>query len=76
MAPQAARLLEEALIRGEFERGDIARITGLPERTARRVLTSVIDLGLLGSETPKGRVSLRFPSHALEEVFPLLYPAT
>lgn len=75
MKPQAARLLEEALIRGEFERGEIECITGLPERTARRVLTDLIDLGLLGSNTPKGRVSLRFPAHALEELFPLLYPA-
>jgi hypothetical protein len=31
---EAARLLEDALIRGEFERGEIPRITGLPERTA------------------------------------------
>ena len=76
LKPQAARLLEEALIRGEFERGDIDRITGLPERTARRVLTDLIDFGFLGSETPKGRVSLRFPAHALEELFPLLYPST
>ena len=62
LKPQAARLLEEALIRGEFERGDIDRITGLPERTARRVLSDLIDRGLLGSDTPKGRVSLRFPA--------------
>lgn len=75
LKPEAARLLEEALIRGEFERGDIARITGLPERTARRVLSDLIDLGLLGSDTPKGRVSLRFPVHGLEELFPRLYPA-
>jgi hypothetical protein len=35
--PEAARahLLEEALMRGEFERGEIPRIAGLPERTAR-----------------------------------------
>ena len=43
--------------------------------TTRRVLTDVIELGLLGSDTPKGRVSLRFPVHALEELFPWLYPA-
>ena len=74
LKPQAGRLLEEALIRGEFERGDIDRITGLPERTARRELGRLIDLGLLASETPKGRVSLRFPAHALEDLFPRLYP--
>jgi Fic family protein len=70
---ESAGLLEEALIRGEFERGEIARITGLPERSARRVLNDVIQLGLLASDTPKGKVSLRFPAHALEDLFPRLY---
>lgn len=74
LKPQAATLLEEALMRGEFERGEILRITGLPERTARRVLADVTELGLLASTTPKGPVSLRFPESALEELFPRLYP--
>lgn len=74
LKPEAARLLEEALIRGEFDRGDAARITGLPERTARRVLNDVIAEGLLASATPKGPVSLRFPMAALETLFPRLYP--
>jgi len=74
LKPQAATLLEEALMRGEFERGEIVRITGLPERTARRVLADVTELGLLASTTPKGPVSLRFPESALEELFPRLYP--
>jgi Fic family protein len=73
LKPEAARLLEEALIRGEFERGEIARITGLPERTARRVLNDVIAAGLLASETPKGAVSLRFPADALDTLFPRLF---
>jgi len=47
LKPESARLLEEALIRGEFERGEIARVTGLPERTARRVLSDVVAVGLL-----------------------------
>jgi Fic family protein len=76
LRPEAIRLLEEALIRGEFERGQINRITGLPDRTARRVLNDVIDAGLLGSATPKGPVSLRFPMHALEALFPRLFPET
>jgi Fic family protein len=76
LKPEAARLLEEALIRGEFERGEIARITGLPERTARRVLNDVIKLGLLDSDTPKSAVSLRFPIDALDVLFPKLFPET
>jgi Fic family protein len=75
LKPEAARLLQEALIRGQFDRGEIARITGLPDRSARRVLGDVIDAGLLGSETPKGAVSLRFPIEALDVLFPRLFPA-
>ena len=73
LKPEASRLLEEALIRGEFERGDISRITGQPDRSARRVLAELIKAGLLASETPKGAVSLRFPIDALEILFPRLF---
>jgi Fic family protein len=76
LKPAAARLLEEALIRGQFERGEISRITGLPDRSARRILNEVTKAGLLASETPKGPVSLRFPVDALEILFPRLFPAT
>jgi Fic family protein len=76
LKPEAGRLLEEALIRGQIERGDVPRITGLPERTARRVFNDVLEAGLLASETPKGPVSLRFPSETLETLFPRLYPQT
>ena len=73
---EADGLLQEALVRGEFERGEIQRITGLPERSARRVLNDVTALGLLASDTPKGKVSLRFPADSLEILFPRLYPQT
>lgn len=74
LKPEAASLLQEALIRGQFERGRAPRITGLPERSARRVLNDAIAEGLLASATPKGPVSLRFPAHALDSLFPRLYP--
>jgi Fic family protein len=73
LKPEAAHLLEEAFIRGEFERGDVPRITGLPERTARRVFNDVLAEGLLASKTPKGPVSLRFPVAAQDMLFPRLF---
>jgi len=76
LRPEASRLLEEALIRGELERGDVPRITGLPERTARRVFNDVVAAGLLASDTPKGKVSLRFPVETLDILFPKLFPET
>ena len=73
LKPEAQRLLEEALLRGEFGRGEITRITGLPERSARRVLADVIEDGLLASETPKAPVSLRFPTKSHDDLFPKLF---
>lgn len=70
----SAALLEAALMRGTIERGAAASITGLPERTARRVLNDTIAAGLLASRTPKGPVALRFPESSLEILFPRLYP--
>jgi Fic family protein len=74
LKPEAARLLEEALIRGELERGEASRASGLPERSARRALNDLVAAGLLASETPKGAVSLRFPADALDVLFPRLFP--
>lgn len=74
LKPEAAHLLDEALMRGRVERGDAERITRLPERSARRVLNETIAAGLLESQTPKGPVSLRFPIALLETLFPRLYP--
>ncbi|MCP2158529.1 MULTISPECIES: Fic family protein [Agrobacterium] len=71
---ECAPLLQEALVRGEFERGEASRITGLPDRSARRVLKALTDEGLLASVTEKGPVSLRFPVQALDTLFPRLYP--
>jgi Fic family protein len=75
LKPEAAGLLEETLIRGEIDRGDASRITGLPERSARRVLTELVEFGLLASPTPKGSLSLQFPAERLEVLFPRLYSA-
>lgn len=76
LKPEASRLLDETLMRGEIERGEASRITGLPERSARRILNDLIREGMLESATPKGPVSLRFPAHSLEILFPRLYPHT
>lgn len=72
LRPEAAHILDEALLRGEMDRGDVSRVTGLPERTARRLLNDVMAMGLIASDTPKGPVSLRFPIAAAEILFPRL----
>ena len=51
-----------------------ARMTGLRERTARDLLGALTTDGILRSATSKGAVSLRFPLHAAEVLFPGLFP--
>ena len=74
MKPEAFHLLQQVLQRGEVPRGEAARITGLGERTARDLLGALVDAGVLGSDTPKGPVSLRFSMDAAEILFPALFP--
>jgi len=73
--PQSAHLYIHAFVIGEFARGEVSRLTGLPERTARSVLRALLDEGLLVSDSPKGKVRAGFPVHALGSLLPNLYPA-
>jgi len=76
MKPEAFALLEQTLQRGEMPRGEAARVTGLRERSARDLLAALVADGILGSDTPKGPVSLHFPLDAIEVLFPSLFPET
>ena len=76
LRPEAFPLLEQILQRGEMPRGDAAQVTGLKDRSAPDLLGSLVANGVLGSDTPKGAVSLRFPLHAVELLSPNLFPET
>ena len=75
MKPEAAFLYLHAFKMGEFERGEAPRITGLAERAARNVLADLVSEGFLVSDTPKGKIRVGFPVHALGSLLPNLYPA-
>jgi hypothetical protein len=46
------------------------------ENGARDLFGSLVVDGIIGSDTPKGPVSLRFPLDAIEILFPSLFPET
>ena len=73
LRPETAALLVDVAARGEIARGDAARITGLPERSARRVLDEALKAGLLASASPKGVVFLRFTQASSDVLFPRLF---
>jgi Fic family protein len=75
LAEDAKALVDEMFLRGEIARGEAARITRRPERTAREVLSKLLKTGLVASETPKGNVALRFSSDSADFLFPRLFPA-
>ena len=74
LKPESFLLLRDALMRGEFPRGEAKRITGLAERTARDVLGLLVKEGLLVSDTEKTPVRLGFPVGAAHYWFPDLFP--
>jgi len=71
---EAARMIQEILVRGEASRGSVIAASGLKERTGRNLLGQLIKEGLLVSTTPKGDVRLGLPIHVAGWFFPDLYP--
>jgi len=61
-------------LRGEISRGEATRITGRPERTARRILKSLLDKKLLTANSEKGAVRLSSPASVTGYYLPRLYP--
>lgn len=71
---QATLALHHVLLAGPTARGEFMTMTGLPERTASRVLAQLVKDRLLVSAGPKGPVSFSFPLDALNILLPNLYP--
>jgi len=70
---EAADLLQAVLLRGSLTRGEAARATQLPERTARTVIKQLLEERLLVSDSAKGRVRIGIPAAVVNYWFPNLY---
>jgi Fic family protein len=66
-------LLREAVVTGEFTRGQAVELTGYGVRQARTVLNALIAAGYLDSPGPRSPVRLGIPVTAIERWFPRLY---
>jgi Fic family protein len=74
LPPQARKILEAVLHRGEVARGDVDVITGTGDRQGRRILASLIDKGVLASEGPRAPLHLAFPATLSQRWMPGLFP--
>lgn len=73
MKMDAAKILQDVLLRGEMGRGEAAASATTP-RTGREVLAQLVAEGILVSSMPKSPVRLAFPTHLAGHLFPQLYP--
>jgi Fic family protein len=72
--PDVLPALHYVAITGPMDRTRFLATTGLPIRTARRVLASLLDYGLLRSDSRLGPVSFNVPLKSLRWLFPKLWP--
>lgn len=59
---------------GPLERARFIAMTGLGERTSRRILASLLDYGVLTAETTRAQVEFAVPLRSLRFLFPNLWP--
>jgi len=74
LLPNAGAVLEAVLYRGELTRGDVPRIIGLGERQARRVVSELIQRGVLASASDRAPLHLAFPAALASRWMPGLFP--
>jgi Fic family protein len=74
LPPKSARVLEAVLYRGELPRGDVAGIVGTGARNARRVVSALVDRGVLASESSRAPLRLVFPAALASRWMPGLFP--
>jgi len=71
---RAGQLLEAVLYRGELPRGEAAGILGVPERTARRVTSELVQQGVFVSDSTRAPLRLAFPAVLAARWMPGLFP--
>ncbi len=70
---EAQFLLKDVLLRGEVSRGEVSRITGLKERTARTLVSELLQADLLQSTSIRSPLRIKIPVAVGEYYFPKLY---
>jgi len=69
------KLLKELTLFGQVSRGDVPSITGMVDRTSRRVVKSLLDDHyLVVAKTNKAPLELNIPLHLADALFPGLIP--
>ena len=73
LPPKSGAVIEAVLYRGELARGDAAGIVGTGERQARRVVSSLIERGVVTSASTCASLRLAFPAALASHWMPGLF---
>lgn len=74
LPPRSGTVLEAVLYRGELPRGDAAGVVGTGERQARRVVSALLDRGVLVAAGTRAPLRLTFPAALASRWMPGLFP--
>lgn len=67
-------LLKELLVCGELERAEVQHIIGTKDRVASSLIKILIEREYIKSDTPRGKIRIKFNTHFAMRLFPELMP--
>lgn len=71
---KSGQVLEAVLFRGELPRGDVSTLLAMSDRGARRVVSALLDRGVLASESTRAPLTITFPAALAARWLPGLFP--
>jgi Fic family protein len=71
---KAGRILEAILYRGELPRGEVPQLLGTSDRQARRIVSALIERGVVVSTSTRAPLRLAFPAILASRWMPGLFP--
>jgi Fic family protein len=74
LPPKSGAILEAVLYRGKLPRGDAAGIIATGDRQAQRVVSALIERGVLLSDSSRAPLRLAFPAALASRWMPGLFP--
>lgn len=74
LPPKASNVLEAVLYRGELPRGDVPGLVDTGTRQASRIVSSLVEHGVLTAESTRAALRLAFPAALAFRWMPGLFP--
>jgi len=74
LPPKSGNVLEAVLYRGKLPRADVASVLGMGARHSRRIVSALIERGVIDSDSARAPLRLVFPAGPASRWMPGLFP--